>query len=119
MTIAEIIEKLEKAEGADRDLDAAIHIATNPPLREGYRFGNIPVYTSSIDAAVQLYDRVLPGFLWGITQDAADGDVEFQGNVWPNAQPFDASKDHFGYHSRAAIALCIAILRALQTKEGE
>lgn len=148
MTIPELIEKLEKVIGPDRELDACIAFTTGEfdfKLKHGFEDCRIergarreddfvevhvvnkgtliygeryPRYTASIDAAVQLCERVLPDYLWGITQ-GTDGDVEFQGNIWPNTQPFDASKDHFGYHSKPALALCIAILRALQPKEGE
>ncbi len=139
MTISEIIERLEKADRANGQLDRELFMLHHGYTRieqeydsAGPRYyawsgekyiGEItsidqPQYTASIDAAVQLCERVLPDYLWGITQ-GTDGDLEFQGNVWPNMQPFDASRDRFGYHSKPAIALCIAILRALQPKEGE
>lgn len=58
---ADLIAKLEGLTGPDRAIDHAVHATTNPPLRDGLRFGNVPAYTASLDAAVSLVERVLPG----------------------------------------------------------
>lgn len=56
-----LIERLEKLEGPDRAVDHAIHATTNPPLRDGLRFGIVPAYSASLDAAVALVERQNPG----------------------------------------------------------
>lgn len=86
-------------------------------VRDVVKFSSVPKYTSSIDAAVSLAERVLPGWFWGITQGSDGNDsYEFQGNVWPGVTPFPAGLERFGYHRSPAIALVLAILRALQQK---
>lgn len=134
MTIAEIIEKLEKAEGPDRDLDGAIAInlegyfvdddgwyAYTDEVLNTVHSGNgkfllVKKYTSSIDAAVQLCERVLPAAnCWGVDKDERG----FEAHVQLNGVKSGHWAKFAEHRSSAPIALCIAILRALQTKEGE
>lgn len=51
---ADIIERLEKATGPDPHLDSAIYFALFETL-------SFPSYTSSLDAAIALVERMLPG----------------------------------------------------------
>lgn len=77
-----------------------------------------PAYTASVDAAIALAERVLPGWYWGITQgDDGEDAMEFQGNVWPSIQPYPAELEQYGYHKFPAIALLIALLRAKEASK--
>lgn len=93
----DLIERLEKATGPDRELDDAIRVACGFPPKPWN-------YTASLDAALTL---VPARAQWTLEQDAAwvrmlsDDDVdEFQGHL-------------FGREGNCtAIALCIAALKA-------
>ncbi len=87
--LSELISRLEKAEGPDREIDAWIGYHTDLAV-EGMswrakidRFGidhamkaatsdsniwstSLPPYTASLDATVALIERVLPGWGWQI-----------------------------------------------------
>jgi hypothetical protein len=134
-TITSLIEKLEGAGGPSLVLDGEIWCAVN-----GYTFvmwdgagcvyrratdggisheqaSRIRPFSASLDAALALAERVLPGWWWtagrcGLTCHASVGpDSKFIGE--PDLSKFDS-----GFHadvpnpSTPAIALCIAILRA-------
>ena len=74
--LEELIAALEKSEGPSRDFDWRIAQITNlpevwpetdswPPFMAGSKFDKaIPLFTASIDAAVALVDRVIPGAFW-------------------------------------------------------
>jgi hypothetical protein len=74
VTLSELIERVEKLDGPDRETDFAIYQALRPELSEwqdttktsadDYWFWmSQREYTASLDAAVALVKRVLPG--WG------------------------------------------------------
>ncbi len=99
-----LIDRLSKLDGPDREVDAEVHAATNPPLRVGLRFGHIPAYTASVDAALALAERVLPGWHWQVDKCGA---VLRSGHALFSTD-----------HSVPAIALCIAILRAKEASNA-
>jgi len=108
MRRAEIIERLEKADGPDRELDHAIDamLPTGVP-RHVWR----PIYTASLDAAIALVERTLPGYIWSVS----DGDEH-----GPNAlvhRPDDKSPVG-DMAATPAIALLISMFRALEAKEA-
>jgi hypothetical protein len=111
--ISELIERVKAATGPDRELDALLYaiVADHRTVRENMHpeFGRqllarnnrpphdeywldhpatvFPAYTASIDAALALAERVLPGCVWTIEADACwlrvlteDDVAEFQGN---------------------------------------
>lgn len=122
MTIPELIEKLEKATAPDRELDADIAITLKMIAERewwsvNYLSGDmIPAYTASIDAAVHLCERVLPGWR---NSSIKSGDNEFAAYIWADSNPWPPEASVERVKSSRAIALCIAIFRALQPKEGE
>jgi hypothetical protein len=133
MTLESIIERLEKAERGDRALDHGIHTLTNPPLRDGLRFGNVPSYTSSVDAAIDFVEGVLPGWAWKVGTCCVSDDAwvtpDFNSPIhgerlkreFPNLKAgsiFDTGVDiDLRPSGRPAIALCIAVLTALKAKQ--
>ena len=77
--LEELIAELEKVAGPSRDFDWSIAQITNlpevwpetaswPPFMAGSKFDKaIPLFTASLDAAVALVERVLPGAKYEIT----------------------------------------------------
>jgi len=135
MTLSSLIERLEKAEGPDRELDADIAAAVlggeiqwqtamtgdalpvrKYPSKDHIRgFGREPVqrYTSSIDAALTL---VPEGFKWktGYSRHVPHNAVIQDYRANPILGAFTGECD-----SNRAIAICIASLRARSAMTGE
>lgn len=116
----DLIERLEKASGPDRELDWRIAekfdiperwptSALWPPFMPKSKYDkSIPSFTASIDAAVALVERVLPGWNWwlgGIGRAAVDRKDPHSRFEAINASP--------------AIALCLALLRAKEARAEE
>ena len=144
--LSSLIARLEKAEGPSRDLDAYIHFRDRVSRIEkiaaaktghiniqGSDFSggtvllgeNVPVYTSSIDAAVSLATRVLPGWGWGVESKThhimACLNPEFGEPVGKHphwAAISNVSTRTFEDAATPAMALVLATLRALQQKGG-
>lgn len=113
---ADLIERLEKAGGADRELDAAIarHLAEEPEefcfyfLDAWTTDATAPAFTSSLDAALALAEWVLPECdVWvGRLNGEWEADCEPKG-----CERHARFVDHRG--NTPALALCTAILKAL------
>ncbi|MGQ3213818.1 MAG: hypothetical protein ACT6U0_18750 [Shinella sp.] len=144
--LTSLIERLEKAEAPDRELDEEIWLAAIPgasrknlladhpdekPLWEYhdierntcFRGGIIPSYTSSIDAAVSLAERVLPGWGWSVESKThhimACLNPEFGEPVGKHphwAAISNLSSRTFEDAATPAMALLLATLRSLQSK---
>lgn len=94
MTIPELIERVGKLTGADREVDARLWwefdheravraywtASTGLPqpmdefprsrgLGYGYVVRSAPAYTASVDAALALVERKLPGWGWGVAMN--------------------------------------------------
>lgn len=78
--LADLIERIGGATGPDRRLDGAIAIALTPGARTwirglagGYKVGDehkvADAFTASLDAALALVERVLPGWFIGVQQN--------------------------------------------------
>jgi hypothetical protein len=132
--LSDIIERLEKAEAGSRELDCWIgyiadlqeddmswrdkidryginHAITSAESRTNIWSTVLPRYTTSVDAAISLAEKVLPGsrFLmgWGQTPDTLP---------WARVGKWEEG-DATG--PTLAIALCLAILKAkAQQQEG-
>jgi len=112
--LGELIARLERATWPDRELDARIIYALRPRMAllgtvDDYLAtgvsGSVPAYTASIDAAMTLKPA---GWAWRIGQ-AEHSDLEPFALVYSSvaASCFAEAK-----HPHAAIALCIAALKA-------
>ena len=67
--LAALLERVRKATGPDRELDYEIPLAVEPPPPTGFWTTDreyYPPITSSIDAALGLVERVLPGWSWRV-----------------------------------------------------
>lgn len=130
-----LITRLEAASGPDRELDAEIAFATRHPVNpayvreyaisgakmnptlspiQNYLLENSPHYTSSLDAAIALAERVLPGWHWSVYD--TDGTIanNASAQVEPPEFTFNVSD---GVGKTPALALCIAILRAVSEQK--
>ena len=124
MTLSSLLERLEKAEGASRELDVAVAEASGWQRRESAHgvywiaphgeFDVVPPYTSSIDAALTL---VPDTYEWEI----GGGNPNFDNPAWcdicPREQPYLAELEFFAEGVNSAIAICIAAIRQLPTTE--
>lgn len=133
--MTDLIKRLEEAEAGSRELDALIGLALDGYVIDGERYGLprycrtngngeyvcpgqngddlLPDYTTSIDTALALAERVLPGPRWVIVQQDVGWGVLpllFDGTKWecPN-EPGET------LHRSLCCALCIAILKATDT----
>lgn len=138
--LAQLIERVEKLTGPDREVDALIAALLEPhrfdapgftskrpipafrydPSEGAIRFdgGGImdvrffPPVTASLDAAIALTERVLPG--WAIISTMRGGNGTFMVHE-PDKVPFsEAARGDSGMAPRpAALALLLATLKAL------
>lgn len=87
-----------------------------------YQFHYPEEYTASIDAAVALCERVLPGWSWCAIKrpDTGIGYVHNNESVYTGiaATPNPKRRWHEFRHESPAIALLIAILTALEARDG-
>lgn len=125
-----LLEKIQGVTGLDRELDILIGAATGYRNRfdgsllsdvlamperheEGMQWEGVPAYTASLDAALALVERVLPGF---------DADVNIRSGEEPMAAYVWPAGTYIGGHgaqaATAPLALLAALLTALISKEG-
>lgn len=113
---SDLIARLEKAEGRDRAIDADLIRTLAGGASEHWYSAwgthvtddTVPAVTASLDAAIALTEKVLPGWFWGVA-------------AWPSTfkshvTTLMASRVE-AHHPTAAIALLIATLKALQSLE--
>jgi hypothetical protein len=120
--MTDLIKRLEKAEAGSRELDFAImahfgytDISDPRDAVECWRgpdgkshFANA-TFSRSLDAALALAERVLPGlYMWNVEFDDEPTSTPASAKVY-------AKRDGQGYAATAALALCIAILNATDT----
>lgn len=114
--LSELIERVRAATGPDRELDAAVlkHFGFHSWIgRMSYHdaplwidFGSSEI-TASIDAAIALAERVLPGRALVVRNS---GYAELQ-------HPRNRRFDSFAHGHTPAIAITLATLLALQSQE--
>ncbi len=124
-TIEELVGRVEAATGPDRKLDVALHAHFFPVSFDGsadhyaavgylnaadrrYVDSFVPFYSQSIDAALALLERVLPGCSWAINGGAR---VVPSATVWPAS---GAAVDADG--NTSVLAIILATLRSLRIK---
>lgn len=127
---SDLIERVGKAEGPDREIDADLvrtccpgsrvsqYLASDeePSVFHAHTIGlndraDVPRYTESLDAALSLVDRMLPG--WTRSVDATLPEAGIAVDLYP---PDQGSAGVRGDHKIEAIATCLALLRALEEK---
>lgn len=117
----EIIERLGKAAGPDREIDRLIANALLPwhGPDDCYPPHFAHPVTASLDAALALVERKIPGFGWtldGTTADLPEGNFNiglYGAREW-NGRPYLGG----GSHKLLPLALCLALLRALEVQDA-
>jgi hypothetical protein len=109
--IEALIERVEKATGPDRELDISICDELGWPDKAwaGYPAGP----TSSLDAAVALVERLLPGIFYIIAKGKTRGDEPLYGVrlLFGTDEPIGEAE-----HDNRECCIVLATLRALQQK---
>lgn len=109
--LSSLIARLEKAEGPSVELDYLL----SEEFR-GTRLG-APDYTASIDDAVSLAERVLPGwFFEHIGNDAIGEDSDMAWLGWTVELSPGMALGAQGQAKSLPVAICLATLRALDQK---
>ena len=108
--MSELIERLEKATGPDRELDQAIVIeapVTKAFLQDDGQGGfEVLHYTASIDAALTL----LPPEFWGSIQWA--GTLKQNDRAWPVVEVGSGDQKIKVQAATIPLSVCLAALRA-------
>lgn len=134
-----LLERVEAASGADRKLDAAVYEALTGVTQQ-WGHNDAPRVTGSIDAALALVERRLPG--WGVQvghplRRAAGGvgsdDTGWYASVFRARRPDeplmgdwlysqspqrDSTKPGYKYAANGALAILAALLRS-ELSRGE
>ena len=105
--LAGLIERLEKATGPDGAIDDLLYWTLKQHPAKG-PFARIPAYTDSIDAALGLVERVLPGWMWYVGS-VGENDMP-QATI---TEPVEDCRDFVGHAPTAPLAILLALLRAL------
>lgn len=124
MSVAELIARMETATGPSRELDEAIALAADPESKVAlhcigddcpvwYRSNapkiDLPEFTASIDAALTL---VPEGWNW-LARSPSDNSIRYKSKFFAHIDRLPADQgDELAYAETAAIALCIAALKA-------
>lgn len=148
-----LIDRVAGAGGADREIDAALHVALIKPeqyqddlryfrlptpsmdhmemcapgtywlkQRSGASLHTAPAYSESLDAALSLVARVLPGWSYAHGNQAPRFDANPRGHdhwarVFPRYEQQDGSGNQ--YASTPALALILAMLRAKENDNAK
>lgn len=131
-TLRTLLDRVEKGEGADREIDALLEVAFDlrPSCYVGdkrkliaHRDGYVqvgkggpswcsPVYTSSIDAAIYLVEKVVPGFRYGLNAQPGKLVQAWVADDTPQDRP-----DFSALAKSPARAVTAALLRAKIAQE--
>lgn len=112
---AELIAKLEVADHGSYEIDGEI---LNVAVLHGfdYKGGPVPLFSDSIDAALALAERVLPGYWWLVRSDEGESD-SFANMGLIGTNPNMGAPCYPAFAPTPALALCISILRALEAQQ--
>lgn len=122
--LQELLERVEKAEGPSKALDISISEAVlgGMPRYDGDDCPEFLLpYTASLDAAVALVEKMLPGW---VIQIGVYPERNVAGVTEPEREPFVGVTDQWPRTWRAkgatpALALLAALLRALISQRSE
>jgi hypothetical protein len=114
MTKAELLQRIEAASGPDRYLNADLlaHFFVNiNGVRTAFASDTVPDLTASIDAAIALVERMLPGIFWVIGQGKTNSVEKLFG-----CQLLFGTEEIIGSgeSDHAPLAILLALLKALQ-----
>lgn len=106
-----LITSLEQAGEGSRELDKLVALATTHPYGvDAADWDGFPAYTTSVDCALALAERVLPG--WFISLE------RYSDGWYATVCDHSTSQRRFqGSQKPAALALCLAILKATHQEQ--
>lgn len=118
--LSDLIERVKKLTGPCRETDALVCAASGYEVRPhggrdyyepivGVSWQEVPSYTASLDAAVALTERLLPGADWKASVAGWD-------RHWAD---ISGAKHIYAEGTTPALALILATLRAYAVKEGQ
>lgn len=126
--MTDLITRLSKLDAPDREVDAEIYILFNIPAERAGRIDysngmvgwwpkdgpyvsavTVPAFTASVDAAIALAERVLPGWAPSVGQNMHHQYWYATLSKATDADPVGIAAQH---PTSGAIALVIALLRA-------
>ncbi len=111
MNLQDLIAELEAADEGSKDWDATIHCVLNGSWYPYAQTVAEPV-TTSIDAAIELCEQLLPGWSWAVSvstfRNKAYGDVMNPGKM---------RRDAVTGETTPALALTIAVLKAHEAQQ--
>ena len=111
----EIIERLEKMDGPDTETDIDIWCEIFAPdaaaIDPGFR---APPYTASLDAAIALVEKMLPGWDFELTKFGSHGSVAI---LWPEGLRDAWARRTWSEGATPTIAVLIAFFRALESSD--
>lgn len=124
-----LLNRVVKATGPDRELDHLVHDQAVEPI--GSRMYNTkenggsfiaadvvaPSYTASIDAALALVERVLPGWFWRVGHSTLYAGWATVYREHPNNTTGDG--EHFAEAKSAPLAILAALLKALVARDEQ
>lgn len=136
--LQEVLGRVEGVEGPDRELDAALWLAMTPGATRriirvkhahsdaewdihetrdatGGRLVSVPAYTASLDAALGLVERVLPGAEYELTTIYGVARATLPLNCSDTVYPETGERKD----GNMPLAICAALLKALIAQEGE
>jgi hypothetical protein len=109
---AGLIERLEAAEAGSRELDRAVWSALE--FDHDGEPTKCPAYTTSLDAALALAERVLPG--WGFVLSTGAAGQPAWAQAYPEPVDEDICRDATAAGTRP-LAVCLSILKATAAAE--
>jgi hypothetical protein len=107
--LSELRERLENAEKPSRDLDVQIYRAI--VLQNNYAV-DFKAFTKSLDAAIALVERALPGWEWDIGTYA---DCHRKGYFASLVEDGFEEDGEQVFGATPALALCVALLKELES----
>lgn len=132
MTIPTLLERIEKCEGPDTEIDKELVLLEIASISKEERLrraeaalaashAKIAVswpprnYTASLDASIALVERMLPGWVWGRN---FDGDMYLTRSFNPG-NDIHTYEGHANLGGNPPLSLLSALLRALIQKEQQ
>lgn len=144
--LSSLLDRVRKAEGPDRDLDAMILVAITPTLstsddlryamlrdsdcspgtywikqRSGASLRTAPTLTSSLDACLSLLRECLPGWRWYMAMGRSRPDEPLYGaSLLAPGRSADDEPDVIAEHEHGpSLALLDCILQAILSQQSE
>ena len=112
MTVSDLIERVTKATEGDRELDREIMVAV---FGEGTRHAlPLPTYSSSVDAALGLMERKLPGATWSRGIPYAH-EAPAQISLWRELRRNHHEHLAVGHAPTVPLAIILATLHAIRS----